>query len=152
MAAITPAQFRADFPEFASSVAYPNSQLTFWLNFAYVMLNATRWGRSLDMGAELFVAHNICLEARAQADAARGGIPGQQVGPINSKSVDKVSMGYDTSSGIEVGAGHWNLTIYGTRFVRMMKLFGAGPVQVGIGQVPSGNGPAWPGPGSPYSN
>lgn len=146
MANLTPAQLRTDFPEFASTVVYPTSQVTFWITLAYKLLNAQRWGNVLDQGVELFVAHNLAIEARAQADAAKGGIPGQQVGPVSSKSVDKVSMGYDTGSGIEPGAGHWNLTIYGTRFVRLMRMFGAGPVQVGIGAVPVGSGQAWPGP------
>lgn len=143
---ITVQQFRADFPEFGSSVAYPSSQITFWMNLAYMLLNASRWGSVLDIGAELFIAHNIAIEAKAAAEAAGGGIPGTQVGPMNSKSVDKVSIGYDTGAGIEANAGHWNLTVYGTRFIRLVKMFGAGPIQVGIGQVPAGNGQAWPGP------
>ncbi len=141
---VTPQQFRLDFPEFTDPILYPPGQLTFWLNMAYGMLNASRWGAQLDVGAELYVAHNVAIEARAQAEAANGGIPGGQVGPINSKSVDKVSIGYDTGSGVEQGAGHWNLTVYGTRFIRLAKMFGAGPVQIGIGVGVTGGG--WTGP------
>jgi hypothetical protein len=67
-------------------------------------------------------------------------------GVINSKSVDKVSIGYDTAGGIEAGAGHWNLTIYGTRLIKLIKMVGAGPVQVGIGCTPMYSGSAWSGP------
>ena len=141
---VTPAQFRADFPEFASTSQYTPSQVNYWLEFAYSMLNAGRWGRQLDFGVSMFAAHNLALEARAMKEAEKGGIPGAQVGPVNSKSVDKVSIGYDTSSGIEVGAGHWNMTIYGTRFIRMAKMFGAGPVQIGMGGGITGSG--WAGP------
>jgi hypothetical protein len=140
------AQFRVDYPEFSDLGSFPRSQINYWMAFAYGMLNARRFGRQLNVAIQLFVAHNIALEARAQAEASFGGIPGGQVGPINSKSVDKVSMGYDTSAGIEIGAGHWNLTIYGTRLIRLIKIFGAGPVQIGIGAVPSGSGQGWPGP------
>ena len=100
----------------------------------------------LDVAAELFAAHNLTLEVRAQAESKNGGIPGQQVGPVNSKSVDKVSIGYDTGSGIEADAGHWNLSIYGTRFIRLAKMFGAGPIQIGIGVTPTGTGLGWSGP------
>lgn len=141
---ISVAQFRVDYPEFGSTVSYPNSQVSYWLEVAYSMLNAGRWGRQLDIGAELFIAHHVAIEAKAMAESANGGIPGTQVGPVNSKSVDKVSMGYDTGAGIQEGAGHWNMTIYGTRFIRLARMFGAGPVQIGIGAAPVGS--AWSGP------
>ncbi len=144
--AITVAQFRADYPEFSSTTVYPDSQVNYWMNIAYILLNAGRWMRMLDMGAELFIAHNLALEARAQANASAGGIPGESTGPVSSKSVGPVSMGYDTTAGIEEGAGHWNLTIYGTRFIKLAKMFGAGPVQIGIGSAPSYSGMAWSGP------
>jgi len=143
---ITVAQFRQDYPEFASTSQYTPSAVTYWLNLAYAMLNTRRWGNQLDIAAELFVAHNLVLEARAQAESKNGGIPGQQVGPVNSKSVDKVSIGYDTGSGIETDAGHWNMSIYGTRFIRLAKMFGAGPLQIGIGATPTGTGLGWSGP------
>ena len=139
-------QFRADFPEFGSSTQFTSSQVQFWLNAAYSFLNTRRWGRQLDIGAELYAAHNVAIEARAAASAANGGVPGEQVGPVNSKSVDKVSMGYDTSAGTVEGAGDWNLTVYGTRFMRMARMFGAGGIQIGIGAVPSNSGQGWPGP------
>lgn len=143
---LTPQQLRSDYPEFTSTVTYPNSAITYWLTVAYSMLNADRWGRQLDLGAAMFVAHNLVLEAKVQAEAKVGGIPGGQVGPINSKSVDKVSLGYDTAVGIVPDAGHWNLSIYGTRFIKLARMMGAGPIQLGVGASPYGSGPAWPGP------
>ena len=143
---ITVQQFRSDYPEFSSTAVYPNSQIEYWLNFAYLMLNAQRWGGMLHLGASMFIAHNLAIEARAQMEASAGGIPGQQTGPLSSKSVDKVSMSYDTGAGIQPGAGHWNLTVYGTRFIKMARMFGAGPVQIGIGIAPALSGQAWPGP------
>lgn len=143
---ITVADFRANFPEFTSSSDFSNATIQFWLDLAYQMLNASRWLNQLDIGAQLFTAHNIALEAKALKESQNGGIPGQNTGPINSKSVDKVSVGYDTGAGIVPDAGHWNLTTYGTRFIWMLRMFGAGPIQVGIGSAPSMSGTAWPGP------
>lgn len=143
---ITNIQFRADYPEFSDAVKYPESQITYYLTLAYQMLNPGRWMSQLDLGAELFVAHNIAIEARAQIEAANGGIPGTTTGPISGKSVDKVSVSFDVGAGIELDAGHWNLTVYGTRFIRLARQKGAGPLQVGIGTDPGLNGPAWPGP------
>ena len=130
---ITVQQFRADFPEFVSTTMYPNSGIQFWLNFAYKMINAERFGDQLDVGAELFTAHFIVLEANAALTSVNGGIPGQSGGVLASKSVDKVSVSYDTGAGTEQGAGHWNLTNYGTRFKWMINMFGAGGLQLGIG-------------------
>lgn len=146
MANITNAQFRLDYPEFASATVYPESALTYWLTLAYQMLNVDRWGTQLNIGAELFVAHNLALEARAQSEATNGEIPGTTTGPISSKSVDKVSISFDVGAGIQPEAGHWNLTIYGTRFIRLVRMFGAGPLFIGVGAVPTGSGLGWPGP------
>jgi hypothetical protein len=143
---ITAQKFRADFPEFCDAEVYLNSQVDYYIKLAYLMLNPSRWGNTIDFGAGLFIAHNISLEARAQATAENGGIPGEQTGPVSSKSVDKVSISYDTGSGVQPGAGHWNLTIYGTRFTRLARMMGSGPIQVGIGVAPTGSGSAWSGP------
>ena len=140
------ATFRTDYPEFASASTYTDAVVQYWLNFAYSMLSATRWGKQLDIAAELYVAHNLALEARAQREAANGAIPGSSVAVLSNKSVDKVSAGYDVGSSTEAKGGHWNLTIYGTRLYRMMKMFGAGPITIGGGFAPPLSGLAWPGP------
>jgi hypothetical protein len=126
---ISAAQFRIDYPEFQSVTNYPDSTVNYWLNLAYVMLNPTAWSSLLDIGVELFTAHNLVIERQNASAALRGGLPGQG-GLVNSKSVDKVSVGYDTGSQIELEAGHWNLTNYGTRFIRLARMAGAGGVQL----------------------
>lgn len=143
--ASTPATFKGHYPEFTCPDTFPPAAVQFWMDIAYQMLNASRWGSQLDMAAELYTAHNIALEAKAQKEAANGGIPGGSVGVLNNKSVDKVSAGYDVNLATEKDAGHWNLTIYGTRLYRLMKMFGAGPVYIGAGCAPPGSGPGWPG-------
>jgi hypothetical protein len=128
--AVTVNVFRQDFPEFADDGSYPDSAVIFYLTLAGKLLNEARWGDVLDMGTELFIAHNLVLERNAQKTAAAGGVPGQNSGPLASKAVGPVNASYDTSAGIEEGAGHWNLTIYGTRFISLVRMFGAGPIQV----------------------
>lgn len=148
MAQITVVQFRTNFPEFAYKRGqFPDSSITFWLAVGYLRLNARRWVSLLDLGVQLYVAHNIVLEKQAADAAKRGGSPGQSTGPVNSKSVDKVSVGYDTAAAILEGAGNYNLTTYGTRFYELMLMAGAGPVQIG----PGGCGvPVYPFYGIPF--
>jgi hypothetical protein len=146
--AVTVASFRQNYPEFASVAKYPLSGFTYYANLAGLLLNATRWGNLIDVGTELFIAHNLAIEAQAQAAAASGSPPGISAGPISAKSVDKASVNYDTNAGLEQDAGHWNLTTYGTRFIKLARMAGAGPVQIGAnGCVPPlSSAGAWPGP------
>lgn len=149
----TTSAFRRAFPEFADSLLYPEPVIDLWLAFAGQMLDVSRWGGSITgavyiMGVNLFTAHNLVLSRQAQASADNGAPPGVSQGPINSKSVDKVSVGYDTASASEEDAGHWNLTTYGVRFIHLARMLGAGPIQVGQGPVlndPLSSGNAWSG-------
>lgn len=144
--AVTVAQFRLDYPEFSVVTDYPDSAVTYFLNLAVAMLNSDRWGNQLDIATELYIAHNLAIEKRAQLEAVNGEVPGTTTGPISSKSVDKVSVGFDVGSAVSEGAGHWNLTVYGTRFYKLAKMFGASPLFIGLGFAPVGSGMAWPGP------
>lgn len=127
---VTASSFYADFPEFADVEAYPESTVSFWLALAVKLLDPCRWGDLLDVGTELFVAHNLTLDARNRKAASAGGIPGASSGVMSSKTVDKVSVSYDTAiAGVE-GAGHWNLTTYGTRYIQLARMVGAGGVQL----------------------
>lgn len=134
---MTGAQFRTDYPEFADTTVFPDSGVNYWLNLAGLMLNtsigAARWGNLLDTGTELFMAHNLVLEAQAQKKAAAGGLPGVATGVVSAKSADKLSVNYDVAASSHADAAHWNLTIYGTRFISLVRVIGAGPVQIGAG-------------------
>lgn len=147
---ITPTQLQTDFPEWATIVGVTSQQLTsmlqFWLNAAYSFLNADRWGAQLDLGAELFAMHHVALECRDLRAAAGGAIPGLVQGIVTSKAVGDVSEGLDVSHAMELDAGHWNNTLYGTRFIRIARMMGAGPIQVGIGFAPPFTIGAWSGP------
>jgi hypothetical protein len=144
MDALTIGTFRQDYPEFANDVNYPDSALTYWLNIATQMLNPRRWDDQLNIGLELFMAHHLVVEKFNLDTANVGGWPGLNTGVVSSESPGGVSLSYNTEAVLEPDAGHWNYTVYGTRFISMVKMFGAGPIQVGPGGC-SGNG-AWSGP------
>ena len=162
---ITPNSFRIDFPEFASTVDFPSSILNYYIALSGLLLNKQRFGRPgatvtnppnnmYDMAQELFVAHHVVLERNAQIAARSGGVPGEARGPVTSKSSGPISISYDAGASVDQNAGHWNDTEYGKRFWSLVQMFGAGPIQVGIGAAWPGpcfngvplNGPAWPGP------
>lgn len=130
MAQITVAQFRTTFPEFAATARYPDAQVQFWLTLGYKRCRPTPWADLLDEGVQFYTAHNLVLERQAQDSAARGAVPGIATGVINSKSVDKVSLGYDTQAASVEGAGNYNLTTYGTRFMELVNIVGAQAIQV----------------------
>lgn len=127
---VTPAQFRIDWPEFASATTYPDAAINFWLTIATKLLNARRFQDLLDYATALFIAHNLALEQMAQKSAATGAVPGLSTGPVSSKTVGPITQAYDTQAGLFEDAGPWNLTSYGTRLYQLFMMFGAGVIQV----------------------
>jgi hypothetical protein len=129
---VTVNSFRDSYTEFQNPEMFPNSDIQFYLNYAALLLNQCRFGNLLDIGTGLFIAHNLTLEARAKAEAEAGGVPGVGTGPVQLKVASKVQIQYGTQFAVELDAGHWNNTIYGTRFIRLARMVGSGPVQVGL--------------------
>ena len=123
-------QFRQDFPEFADTTKYPDSSVNLWLTLAGKTLAEDRWCDYLDIGTELFVAHNLALAAVNQLFASVGGAPGQIKGPVTSKSVDKVSVGYDSGAVALQDGGFFNLTTYGIQFLQYARMVGTGGIQL----------------------
>ncbi|EKQ3556062.1 DUF4054 domain-containing protein [Salmonella enterica] len=121
-------QFRADFPQFDNRQLYPDSQVAFRLAFADRMLNEKRLAEWFPYMACLVVAHYLTLYPRSARSAALGSV--DTPGVVNSKSVDKVSIGYDTASTLNPDGGFWNRTTYGAEFYQTLLLFGAGGRQL----------------------
>ena len=116
---VTPASFVIDYPEFGNQSEYPVPVINYYLALAGILLNQSRWGcpsatatnpptTLIDMATELFVAHHIAIEYRAQRAAAAGAPPGDATGPVASKSVGPISVSYDTGAAANKDAGHWN--------------------------------------------
>ena len=146
--ALTVAQFRANMPAFSSTTQYPDTSIQFWLTYAYIFLAPCRWRNALDLGAQLFAAHNVTIDGLSAAEGQNGAPSGMTVGPIVSKTVGDLTITYDTGAGVNEADGHWSLTNYGTRFIKLARQFGSGPRQIGIGYTPvgAGFGQPWPGP------
>jgi hypothetical protein len=141
---VTVASFRGHFSAFGDAGDYPAPDVDFWILVAAQLVNADRWGGMTDTAIELLVAHHLSLEFMAKREGELGNQPGVPRGMLSNGSVDKASWSYDTSAITEEGGGHYNSTIYGQRFYRLTRLFGAGPVQVDS-SLPVGTSIAWPG-------
>jgi hypothetical protein len=150
---VTVEDFRGTFKAFTDANRYDSQMVEFWLGVAYLRLPADRWGNLLDLGAQLYTAHNIVLEAKNQLTAKTGGMPGTSA-PISSKTAGKVTVAYDNGVSTYENAGHYNQTDYGRRFWELVQIIGAGPVQVGIGPLFGApySGQPWPGPLWPWSS
>lgn len=122
--------FRAEFPEFADTVAYPTTQVAFWASVAEALVNPCLWCHLTTFGVKLYVAHEITLARQNVSAASVGGSPGQSGGIANNKTVGAVSVGYDSTTQSEKDAGWWNRTTYGQQFIRLARIFGAGAIQL----------------------
>lgn len=118
--------FRINFPEFADTVIYPNSMITFWSTIAETMLPEDLWGDVWELGVQLYVAHEIVIATQNVKAASVGGSPGQSGGIANNKTVGSVTVGYDSTISSEKNAGWWNRTTYGMQLYRLIQIFGAG--------------------------
>lgn len=146
-------QFRTDLPQFSDKTVYPDTSLQMWLDFGNLLLNPLRWGELLNYGLELFMAHNLSLQAyNTLKGGGSGGITGVTRGPIEYETVGPISLGYNTQAVVNKDAGWWNYTIYGQQFWWLAMMVGTGPIQVGAGMdvgygyMGYGYGAAWPGP------
>ena len=123
------AQFRLDFPEFASETFYTSSMVNFWASIAEKMLDLSRWGDLYTQGQSLYVAHNLVIQRRNIAGASAG-TSGLSTGVMSSKSVGSVSVSYDNQIATMPNAGQWALTVYGLQYLQLARLIGAGAVQL----------------------
>lgn len=126
----TAGQFRTAFPEFKDNVVYSDQLITTWASVAQAQVSQTKWGTQWLLGVNLYVAHEITIEAQQQRAAAAGGAAGTFGGVANTKTVGSATVGYDATTTTEKDAGWWNLTTYGKQFIRLARIFGAGCVQL----------------------
>lgn len=126
----TLADFRDEMPEFADSSKYQDGTVQDYLDLAVALLPVARWQNWYRLGVKMFVAHNLVLDQQATQAGTRGGLPGMTAGIMSAKSIGSVSVSYDTQAGIELNAGHWNMTTFGRRFINAARLVGAGGIQV----------------------
>ena len=113
------ATFRSHRPEFS---AVADAVVQRYLDLAAAVLPADRWCDYLDLGIELYTAHQLALDARSGAAALSGA--------VNSKTVGSASVGYDVGSMLLPGAGPWYATSYGARFWQLAYMVGLGGAQL----------------------
>lgn len=159
---ITPTIFRQNFNAFADPGVFNDNMINLYLGVARNLLNDDRWGGNsdevldtsgnittmgtLDYGICLATAHHLVLTARDNATARSDGMPGTVEGVRNAKSVDKVSVAYDSESVVIKGGDFWNMTQYGIRFLHLARMMGTGGALnlVSVGSLGSGSS-GWPG-------
>lgn len=128
---VTVESFQQSFPEFADPGTYDSNMINLYITLGVNLQNGMRWDpNTFDYGTMLYVAHNCVLDARNRATARAGGLPGELQGPKTASSVDAVSKSMDTVAVRIEDGDQWNLTSYGVRFLHLVKLYGAGPIQV----------------------
>lgn len=128
----TPDQFREMFPQFSDATIYPDSRIAMRLALVDQLMDESRYGPDVfPYVCGLFVAHYLYLDTADSRSSAVGGAGGANNGIQTSKSVDKVSVGYDASQTLNPDAGFWNNSRYGSEFWEYLMIFGAGAVQLG---------------------
>lgn len=145
--AVSETDFRGAFPAFKDAAKFPAAQVTFYITLGYKLHNADRWCDVLDFGVQLWAAHNLTLDYESQRQVAAGQNPGGVRGAVTSMSADGVSWARDASSAMNPGAGHWNLSQYGLRWLSLSNMFGAGPLHVGAANATELMLGDWPWPG-----
>ena len=101
-----------------------------WYGLAEVQVRQCVWKSQTNLGRSLYVAHEITISAQNKKSAMVGGTPGTSGGIANTKTVGGVSVGYDAATTTEKDAGWWNRTTYGQQFIRLVRIYGAGAIQL----------------------
>jgi hypothetical protein len=128
MSDLTLSDFRERFPEFDAE-DYPDSAVNARLALAAKFFTEDIWtDEAVRLHAEgLYAAHFLKLHG---SSAAGGNGGGSAEAPVSSKSVDGVSVSYDTSSASYSTGGMWNATAYGKELYALIRVFGAGARQI----------------------
>lgn len=119
-------EFRDLFPQFRSSINYPDSIIQYRFNMADLVLNKSRFGDLFYYAVHLYIAHYLVLYDRDNKDHESGSVSGI----ISGTSIDKVSVTYDTTNILNPNARFWNYTRYGQELYQLMMLIGAGGKQI----------------------
>lgn len=130
----TIATFRAAMPAFSEEII-PDEQLQVYIDMAHGAVKEARWHSMWREGMRLYIAHfaTLYLGTPEEGSSASKIVNSAKVqGSITSKSVDRVSVSYDTGQATSdlTGWGAWKLTTYGTQFATLAKMVGKGGMYV----------------------
>ena len=126
--AITPADFKTRFPEFASIA---DSRVQIFLDDAECELDPNIWDLSgcdlFERGVFYLAAHLLTLNERGQKTPA-GSTSG--VGMLTMKRAGEVSVSYGGVSNMTASDSYLSSTIYGQEFMRLQRKVGFGAVSL----------------------
>ena len=123
MDAITAERFAEILPEFAP---VPDSGYEPWITTVKAVINPITWAELYEIGAALWIAHNLAMDKAAKKAGGAGTVSGL----ATTKRVDKVAVGYDTGAVTVAGAASYNATSYGIRFLEFQRMIGGGAIAV----------------------
>lgn len=119
--AVTPASFKALFPEFSSQTD-PRVQL--FLDQASRRVDAATFGARADDALSYLTAHLLAV-ANTAGQAATSGASG----PVSSKTVGPLSVSFASNWGSASGSGdNYQATYYGREYLTLVKLAIATPL------------------------
>ena len=119
--AITPASFKARFPEFAS---VSDARVQVFIDDAELELNETCWGDLYNKGLSYLTAHFLSLgEGSSNGDANPQNV-------LTSRSVGDVSVGFQAASTLSTDEAYFGSTVYGQEYWRMLMQVGMGAVAI----------------------
>ena len=132
------ADFLEMYPQFGAAEGgtppIPTAVLTVYVNLASACLAYERWQDCWEVGMGFFIAHYATLYIQAMAnvgDAAKViASAGVAKGIQASKSVNDVSVSYQSVVTGWESWGSWNLTLFGQQFVQMANIIGMGAIVV----------------------
>lgn len=116
--AVTVAQFRIDFPQFADDTAYPDSNIERSLTRSALRLDSTVWGSLYDEAQSYLAAHLLAVSGSANLTQGLIG----QVTTITIPGEISVSGG----SGSSGSSSGYSSTTYGQQFEELQKLIYGG--------------------------
>lgn len=130
--AFTVSGFRLHFPEFTDTVKWPDAQILFWSGLASKLLSAEQFGSVWEQAVELLTAHYLVIAVGNLQVANGGGLPGSGAATsvVSMKKVGSVTIGYENTSTLNQTAGWYNQTTYGQSLYNLMRMFGAGAIQL----------------------
>lgn len=125
---VTADSFRNHYREFADAAIYADPDITYYIGLAYDFLIADRWGKHLDYGVELWVAHNLVISGIKKED----GDPSAGIeGPVTSQHVGEVGFTNAPQyllQGLK-DAGFYARTSYGLQYFQLANMIGSGGFQ-----------------------
>lgn len=121
---MTPAEFKARFPEFASET---DQRVQLFIDDADPLFDQERWGDLYPAGVANLVAHEIVM-ANAQTVAA-GKLSKLSTDTL-TKKVGDVQVGKDTMLLNKQAENPYLRTLYGQKYLNYRKIVGLGAVSV----------------------